>query len=118
MDKKIYNYYTKLRDLRGYNDFQVATMAGIGKSTFSDWKNGRSSPKQEKLNKIAAVLDVTPEYFINGNETGNAPCPFDEFAIDVMDPVVYSILESMEKMKAEKLARLARYARLLVEEDK
>lgn len=42
-----------LRDERGLKDATVASIATIGKSTFSDWKSGRSIPKNEKLVKIA-----------------------------------------------------------------
>jgi transcriptional regulator with XRE-family HTH domain len=51
-------------------DATVAELAGITKSTFSDWKSGRSKPKTEKLIKIAAVLEVPLEAFFetrNGN---------------------------------------------------
>lgn len=34
-------------------DSNVAALTGIGKSTFSDWKSGRSEPKNDKLQKIA-----------------------------------------------------------------
>lgn len=58
-----YEYYAKLRDERGLKDSKVAEKAGIGASTFSDWKSGRSLPKQDKLRKIAAALDMTIEQF-------------------------------------------------------
>lgn len=44
-------------------------MTGIGKSTFSDWKSGRSTPKNDKLQKIADVLGVSLEYLLTGEST-------------------------------------------------
>lgn len=36
----------------------------VTKSTFTDWKNGRSEPKLEKLKKIADYFGVSIEYFL------------------------------------------------------
>lgn len=58
-----YENYCKIRDSKGFKDSNVAFMACIGKSTFSDWKAGRSQPKADKLKKIAEVLDVSIESF-------------------------------------------------------
>ena len=56
-----YDTYCKIRDSKGMNDSQVAKLAGIGRSTFTDWKSGRSTPKMPKIIKIAQVLNVNPE---------------------------------------------------------
>ena len=58
-----YENYCKIRDLKGFKDSQIASLTGIAKSTFSDWKAGRSNPKADKLKKIAEVLDVSIETF-------------------------------------------------------
>lgn len=63
----MYEIYCKLRDEKGYKDSDVARIAGITKSTFSDWKSGRSCPKNDKLQKIAEVLGVTVDYLMTGN---------------------------------------------------
>ena len=47
-------------------DSDVAKATGITKSTFSDWKTGRSKPKQDKLQKIADFFGVTLDYLMNG----------------------------------------------------
>lgn len=63
-----------IRDSKGLKDSNVATLANIGKSTFSDWKSGRSTPKQEKLSRIANALGVTLDYLTTGIEpTENNP---------------------------------------------
>ena len=59
----MYEIYCKLRDEKGCKDADVAKATGITKSTFSDWKNGRSKPKDEKLTKIADYFDVPLTYF-------------------------------------------------------
>ena len=63
-----YNIYCKIRDKLGYKDSTVAAGAGVTKSTFSDWKSGRSEPKKEKLQKIADFFDVSLDYLMTGEE--------------------------------------------------
>lgn len=53
-----YERYAEIRDSKNLKDGRVAELAGIGRSTFSDWKSGRSVPKEDKLKKIANVLNL------------------------------------------------------------
>lgn len=62
----MYEIYCELRDKLGYKDSDVARETGITKSTFSDWKNGRSCPKDEKLRKIASLFGVSVDYLKTG----------------------------------------------------
>lgn len=64
----MYEVYCKLKDLRGVKDADVVRATGITKSTFSDWKSGRSEPKKEKLQKIADFFDVSLDYLMTGKE--------------------------------------------------
>ena len=64
-----YERYCEIRDNKGLKDAHVAETAGIGKSTFSDWKNGRSVPKREKMEKIAKALGISIEYLLTGETT-------------------------------------------------
>ena len=60
----MYEKYVELRDSRGISDYRVSEETGITKSTFSDWKNGRSSPKIEKLKILADYFGVDINYFL------------------------------------------------------
>lgn len=62
----MYEIYCKLKEDKKCKDSDVAKATGITKSTFSDWKSGRSKPKGEKLRKIANYFDVTVEYLETG----------------------------------------------------
>ena len=64
----MYEIYCKLRDERGLKDADVARETGITKSTFSDWKTGRSVPKDQKLKKLANFFGVSVDYLRNGDE--------------------------------------------------
>ena len=59
----MYEIYCKLRDEKGVKDAAVAKATGIGASTFSDWKYGRSAPKGDKLKKIADYFHVPVSTF-------------------------------------------------------
>ena len=61
----MYEKYVELRDSRGVTDYEVAKVTGIGSSTFSDWKSGRSKPGTEKLYKISKYFGVPIEYFLS-----------------------------------------------------
>lgn len=54
----MYSKYVELRDSKNLTDYRVAKDTGIPKSTFTDWKNGRSEPKIDKLQKITDYLGV------------------------------------------------------------
>lgn len=59
-----YEKYAKIRDEKKLTDGKVAEIAGIGRSTFSDWKSGRSIPKLEKMQKIAEALEMDYAAFV------------------------------------------------------
>ena len=62
----MYERYCELRDSFGFRDTDVANRLGITKSTFSDWKHGKSAPNTEKLVKIAGLFGTTVEYLYTG----------------------------------------------------
>lgn len=59
--KATYAVYARLRDSRGYSDYRVSKETDIAASTISDWKNGLSVPKADKLMLIARLFGVPME---------------------------------------------------------
>lgn len=55
---------------RGTTVYQVSKATGIAASTFTDWKNGRSVPKADKLARVAAFFGVGLDELL-GTEHGN-----------------------------------------------
>lgn len=53
----MYSDYEKIRDEKGLSDYAVAKRSGVPPTVISDWKRGRSTPKIDKLIKIAKVID-------------------------------------------------------------
>lgn len=76
-----YEFYSKLRNEKGLNDSQVSKITGIGRSTFTDWKNGRSTPKRPKIVKIAEALGVSPDVLDPSAQSGG----FSTFYRDTVD---------------------------------
>ena len=64
----MYERYCYLRDRKGYKDSDISKITEITKSTFTDWKNGKSKPNADKLIKIAKCLDTTVEYLVTGEK--------------------------------------------------
>lgn len=53
--------YKRFEALLKYHNatvYRVSKETGIAQSTFSDWKRGRSTPKADKLKKIADYFDI------------------------------------------------------------
>ena len=64
----MYEIFVKLLEKYGLTAYKVSKATCIAGSTFSDWKNGRSNPKQDKLQKIADYFGVSLEYLMTGKE--------------------------------------------------
>lgn len=64
----MYSIFEKLLEEKGVTAYRVSKETGVGRSTFTDWKNGRSVPKQDKLQKIADFFNVSVDYLMTGKE--------------------------------------------------
>ena len=64
----MYEKYVELREKKGVSDYRVAEDTGIPKSTFSDWKSGRSKPKVGKLKILADYFGVAVDDLITEQE--------------------------------------------------
>lgn len=66
-----YQIFDRLLKERDTTVYRVAKDTGIPASTFTDWKNGRSAPKTDKLLKIANYFDVGIDVLL-GSDTSPA----------------------------------------------
>ena len=64
----MYEIFLKLLKAKGCSAYQVSKATGIAQSTLSDWKNGKSIPKADKIQKIADFFGVSADYLMTGNE--------------------------------------------------
>lgn len=59
----MYEIFEKLCREKGLTPYKVSKLTGIGRSTLSDWKSGKTTPKMDKLQKIAELFDVSVDVF-------------------------------------------------------
>ncbi len=64
-----YSLFEKLIEERGTTVYQVSKATHIAASTFTDWKNGRSTPKADKLARIADYFSISLDELM-GTEHG------------------------------------------------
>ena len=66
--KPRYDVYVAIRDAKGLTDSEVAERAGVSRSTFSDWKSGRTYPGGAKLVKISDFFGCHVVEFYDSND--------------------------------------------------
>lgn len=98
----MYERYCYLRDLKGYKDADVCRLTEVAKSTLSDWKHGKSTPKQDKLKKIAALFNVSVDYLMGNEEKTDVPM-FDAEQIELI-----TLYEKLKKEQKETILNLLR----------
>lgn len=59
----MYSIFENLLKEYGIKAVEVSRATGIPQSTFSDWKKGKSSPKQEKIDRITNFFKVDKNIF-------------------------------------------------------
>ena len=59
-----FSRFQQLLKSHGATVYQVSKATGIAASTFSDWKNGRSTPKADKLARIAEFFSISLDELI------------------------------------------------------
>ena len=66
-----YTVFEQLLKAHGTTVYRVSKATGIAASTFTDWKNGRSSPKADKLLRIADHFQLSLDELL-GSQQGRA----------------------------------------------
>ena len=59
----MYKKFAELLEKNNKTAYMVSKETGIPQATISDWKNGRSKPKFDKLLILAKYFGVPVEYF-------------------------------------------------------
>ena len=81
-----YQIFESLLKSHGTTVYRVAKSTGIPASTFTDWKNGRSAPKADKLRRIAEYFDVPLEYLL-GTGGGSVSLPAGKKRIPIIGEI-------------------------------
>lgn len=59
----MYDKFEKLLKEKNVTPYRVHKETGISTATLSDWKNGKSQPKKDKIEKICEYFGVPVSYF-------------------------------------------------------
>ena len=103
----MYDVFVQLCQRDNVTPYVVSKATKIPASTFTDWKNGRSTPKMEKLQKIADFFNVSVEYLVTGAAGADLPI------VDLVMPeedisFMYQRAEAVHGMLAEATRRKER----------
>lgn len=63
----MYEKFEKLLKEKNVTPYRVHKETGISTATLSDWKNGKSQPKKDKIEKICEYFGVPVSYFYEEN---------------------------------------------------
>ncbi len=71
----MYEIFEQLLSKYGVTAYRVAKETGITTATLTNWKQGKYTPKQDKLQKIADYFGVTVEYLMTGKNEPKEKAP-------------------------------------------
>ena len=64
----MYEIYERLKSEKGVTDYQVAQATGTATATLTAWKQGKYTPKIDKIQRIAAYFGVPIDTFLQTEE--------------------------------------------------
>lgn len=67
-----YENFVRLCELKNVKPSHVSKATGISTATLTSWKQGKYTPKNDKLQKIADYFDVSLDFLMTGQETSSA----------------------------------------------
>jgi len=119
--ENLYEKFVALLQRNGMTAYRVSKDTGISANTFTDWKNGRSVPKQDKLQKIADYFGVTIEYLMTGNESQQEYYLNEETAKQAQemyeDSDMRTLFDMKRKMPADRFAAHVKFMKELYEKE-
>lgn len=82
-----------LREKKNMTQEALGKKTGVGTTAVSQWETGNSTPRGQRLYKIAAALDVSIEELMNYRET-----EYDSFKMDIAEDSMtdYKIATDLE----------------------
>lgn len=107
----MYKIFEELCAKNGVTPYKVSKATGIATSTLSDWKTGKSTPKQDKMQLIADFFKVSVDFLMTGKDPN----------VDIMYSVGNAelMIEITKRSKdKEFVERMMKYLSLLSEDKK
>ena len=70
---KVGNLIAKLREEKGFSQFELGSKLGVTNKAVSRWENGRGYPDTSILLKLAEILDITVDELLKGELSISTP---------------------------------------------
>lgn len=96
----MYDKFSSLLKLNNVTPYRIHKETGISTATLSDWKNGKSEPKKDKIQKICDYFGVPISYFYgdDGTEQENNSDDDYDVAKDI-DKLIVHLKKSKESSR-------------------
>lgn len=104
-----YENFEKLCNFNGVKPSTVSKATGISTATLTSWKQGKYTPKQDKLQLIADYFNVSVDYLMTGKEKEGGETYYlndetREIAQEIFEnPDLKSLFDMSRKMTPERL---------------
>lgn len=112
--KAMYETFEKLLKLHNITPYKVSKDTGIPYSALSDWKKGRSTPKKEKLEKLADYFSVSVDFLLGREKQMEFGL---RFTSDEEAKIYIEIMNSLEKLNTDGVNEALRYIKYLTTSD-
>lgn len=125
----MYEIFNDLLQKNGVTPYKVSKETGVSQSTLSDWKRGISTPKSDKLQKIADYFGVSLAYLMgNEKEEGsvidqkNNPIVLDDDALELLEelktrPEMRTLFSVSKKASKEEILKAVKIIEALKGDD-
>lgn len=107
----MYEVFVQLLQEQNITAYKVAKETGISNATLSDWKNGRSVPKADKLQKIADYFGVSIDFLMGATDKKNAPLPRGNSVSDA--EIKFALFDGAENITDEMYEEVKRFAQFI-----
>lgn len=100
----MYDIFDKLMKQKGVTMYRVSKDTKIAQATLIDWKNGKTHPKYDKMQKIAEYFNVPVDYLLTGEEKENPPAGYGEGKSE--DTILFSAYKAAPQNVQEAIRNL------------
>lgn len=117
----MYEKFERLLQIKNVTPYRVSVETGVSQATLSDWKNGKSEPKKDKMQKIADYFEVKLGYFYDDEQEQGYYLNDEtkEIAQEVFDnPDLRGLFDIARDTSPERLKAYVRFLKELHDNDK
>lgn len=112
----MYDIFEHLLQTHGVTAYKVAKDTGISTATMTDWKKGRSTPKIDKLQKIADYFGVTVDYLLGNEAKVNPSVQVGERASD--DDIKFALFGGDGEITDEMYEEVKKFAQFIKQKER